>query len=120
MTTEPIFGNVLTQFDNGVQLDLRVKLAIEFLKAPSCQHGNTADATVTYALALADSLVRQGQELNFIKPLPEDDQLSAPLRRHIRRNLRAQIYQQVAGQEIQREEMPHVQHIQQPLPGMQS
>jgi len=52
--------------------------------------------------------VRQAEDQGLILPLPEDDGISAGLRAHIRRNLRAQAYQGVQGQKIAAEEMPQV------------
>lgn len=109
--TETYFGDVLQSWNNGVQLDLRVKLAIEFLKS-----GNTAlkgdplpDAQ--YALATADALISEATANGLMKDLPEDDELTQPMRRHIRRQMRAQIYGQVAGQKIASEEQPAVQPV---------
>ena len=58
------WGDVLQSFQNGVQLDLRVKLAIEFLKSPAFSgDGASPEGAATRALTLA-VLMRQ--------PLPLD------------------------------------------------
>ena len=106
--TETYFGDVLQAWNNGVQLDLRVKLAIEFLKSPNDWHGTPAEVAKN-ALDLSDALIAESASRGLIKDLPDDDELTQPMRRHIRRNMRAQNYQQVAGQEIAREESPAVQ-----------
>lgn len=105
--TETYFGDVLGSWNNGVQLDLRVKLAIEFLKAHPAQ-GLAAEGA-KYALDLADALLAESTSRGLLKELPEDDELTQPMRRHIRRQMRAQIYGQVAGQKIASEEQPAVQ-----------
>lgn len=98
---EPIWGDVLQAFQNGVQLDLRLRMAIDFLKAwPS--------ATPEAALAAAERLLWLGSERGYVKPLPEDSNLTAPLRHHLERSVRAQAFSQVAGQRIAQEEQPKI------------
>jgi hypothetical protein len=94
---EPIWGDVLQAFQNGVQLDLRVRLAVDFLKAWPA-------ATPEAALDAATRLLDLAAERGLMKPLPEDNELSTPLRRHMERNVRAQVHSQLAGQKIQAEE----------------
>ena len=48
------FGNVLSSFENGAQMELTLKLAIEFLKA-NPRTGPAAD-NARYALTLANEL----------------------------------------------------------------
>ena len=107
--TDTYFGDVLGSWNNGVQLDLRVKLAIEFLKAHPAQ--GPATEAAGYALDLADALIAESTTRGLMKDLPEDDELTQPMRRHIRRQMRAQIYGQVAGQKIAAEEQPSVQSV---------
>jgi len=95
------WGDVLQSFQNGVQLDLRVRLAIEFLKSPAFSgDGASPEGAATRALTLADSLLEQAQASGLLKPLPEDSELNAPLRRHLERNARAQIFANLAAQRI--------------------
>jgi len=107
---------VLQQFQNGVQLDLRVKLAIEFLKSPGAVWESPARAPAHFALELADELITQAQARGWLKPLPEDNELNTPLRRHLERHVRAQVFSQVAGQRIGQEESPSVALPNGPLP----
>lgn len=126
------WGNVLNSFENGVQLDLRVKLAVDFLKAGilsrpeqlralspapppddtgfmEYQHPQNPAAFIAgFALDLATELLAQADARGLVKEIPEDDGLSAALRRQIRRSARAQVYGQVAQQEVVREEAPQV------------
>lgn len=108
--TDTYFGDVTQSWNNGVQIDLRVKLAIEFLKGPGPWESDGA-RTAELALQTADALVSQAKANGWIKDLPEDDELTQPMRRHIRRQMRAQIYGQVAGQKIAAEEQPAVQSV---------
>jgi hypothetical protein len=114
---EPIFGNVLSMFENGVQLDLRMKLAIQFLnggvfaKAMGAPDGVDVQTIAENAIDLATEVVRVGLERGFIKDLPEDDNLNVPMMKHLRRNVRAQVVTQQAGQEIQREMDSGVQRL---------
>jgi hypothetical protein len=108
--TERYFGDVLGSYANGLQLDLRVKLAVDFLKSM----GNAIDGSIGpaemagYALNLATELITESERRGLIASLPDHDELSAPMRRHIRRQVRAQIFSQVVAQEIGPEEQPKI------------
>jgi hypothetical protein len=107
--SEKYFGDVLQSFQNGVQLDLRVKLAVDMLKSPIMQTiaGNPnhdAASLASFALDLSTALLKVAQERELLKEMPEDNGLSGPLRHHLERNVRAQVYSQVAGAKIQSEE----------------
>jgi hypothetical protein len=99
--TDIYFGDVLGSFANGVQLDLRVKLAVDFLKAHPAQ-GPVAEAAA-YALDLAAALLDEASRRGLTKDLPEDSELSAPMKRHIERQIRMQVFQNQAAQRIQSE-----------------
>ena len=104
-------GNVLEAATSGCQLDFRFRIALELLKSPWAaghEHQEEPRLLSLAALTLASELVRQAEDQGLILPLPEDDGISAGLRAHIRRNLRAQAYQGVQGQKIAAEEMPQV------------
>lgn len=114
MEVEPKYlGNVLASFENGCQIDLRVKLAIEFLKSPYFagaavgleeQDEEIARRDALHALDLASALIEEGQARGLVLPLPDHGELTSSLRKHIERGARAQVYQQVAGQRAAREE----------------
>jgi hypothetical protein len=109
--TDRYFGDVLGSYANGVQLDLRVKLAVDFLKSPWAQshptHAHPGDLA-TAALDLSTALFEVAAERGLMAALPDTDELSSPMRRHIRRQVRAQIVGQVATQEIAGEEAPKI------------
>ena len=127
---ENYFGDVLQSFSNGVQMDLRLKLAIEFLKSDAVPDDTYIDPNVElqqraigqpplivrltaagkarYALDLAEALLDQAAKLGLLKPLPEDDGLSSVMRKHLRRNARAQAFMQVVGPELAQDEQPKV------------
>jgi hypothetical protein len=101
---ENYWGDVLQSFANGVQLDLRVKLAVDFLKSPAFQGAEAnPEAAASRALTLATELLEQAQAAGLVKPLPDDDELNAAMKRHLSRNVRAQLYGQEAAQRIQGE-----------------
>lgn len=99
-------GDLGSSFQNGVQFDLRVKLAVEFLKAPGLTLGADAAGAARFALSLADQLMSQADERGWLKPLPDDDSLNRQTRQHIKRSVRAQVYQQNVAQTIAAEEAP--------------
>jgi hypothetical protein len=115
------WGNVISSFETGAQLDLRARLAVEFVKAGMLVHNDanaeqlaalhTPEAAyriACFAIDTATALVEECTRRGLLKDLPEDDELNRALRVQIRRNARATVYQQVATQQIVNEEMPHV------------
>jgi hypothetical protein len=110
------FGDVTQDYVNGVSLDLHVKLAIDFLKAtgavPFDDENGTKELTTAgraaYALDLAQALLAEASSRGYIKHLPDHDDLSQAQRRHIRRQVRAQVVGQAAAQEIMRDEAPQI------------
>jgi hypothetical protein len=102
--TNLYFGNPLSSFEMGLQLDWRARYATELMKAHA---GMSPRDALDMATEFLDLCAARG----YSKPLPETDELNAPLRKHIRRNMRAQVYQQVVGQEIMKEEQPSVQPV---------
>ena len=104
--TERYWGNVLNAFEGGVQMDLRLRLAIEFLKGGAIC-GEAMDAARA-ALDIAGELIRLADERGLLKDLPDTDGLNEPLKRHISRNIRAQLYQQNEAQRISQAEQPRV------------
>ena len=60
------------------------------------------------ALDLADCLLNEAASRGLLKPLPEDDGLSSVMRKHLRRNARAQAFMQVVGPELAQDEQPKV------------
>jgi hypothetical protein len=114
-------NSVLTSFENGAMLDLRLRLAIEFLKTPLFEHAlevrpDGAGVTVQQppakvaldALDLAEALIAEGVTRGWVKALPDGDDLPAPLVRHIKRSVRANVLQQMFGQKVMADEQPKV------------
>jgi hypothetical protein len=105
------FGDVLANFQTGVQLDLRVKMALDLLKS-----GAFTDAEA--ALYQATALVRLADERGLVKDLPENDDLSQPMKQHLRRSIRVQVFQQTEGPRIMAEETAHrLQPVASLIPG---
>jgi hypothetical protein len=101
--SEPLttyFGDVLANFANGVQLDLRVKIALDLLKSGAFKDAEEALNQATNLLGVAASR-------GLVKDMPDNDDLSAPMKQHLRRSLRVQVYQQTQGPKIMAEETAH-------------
>jgi hypothetical protein len=115
------FGDVLQSFNNGVQLDVRVKLAVDFLKAGLLArpgetigalerqmgrpyHGEVAALLAEYALDVATSLLNLSAARGLVKGLPDTDELSAAHKLHLARSIRAQVVPQAVGPRIAEEE----------------
>ena len=96
------FGNELSAFEAGVQMDLRLRLAIDFLKSPAFEgagrrpEGEQGDVAAC-ALTLASSLLEQAEQRGWLKDLPETGEISGRLKRHIERNVNAQAHQMHAA-----------------------
>jgi hypothetical protein len=101
--TEPMKypPNPLTAFENGCMMDLRLRLAVEFVKASlaspiDCE---VESEFVKQHLDLAEQLFDQAEERGWVQPMPDDNgHLSAGLRDHIERNVNAQVHQQTSMQ----------------------
>jgi hypothetical protein len=137
--SERYWGDVLQSFGTGVQMDLRLRLALEFLKAGTFVNLGQAIAAimpnpipvqnalggtdmievrwnadqypkylVRFALDLATEVVNEGWERGLMKDLPETGELNQATKKHIERNVRAQLYQQQIGQKIMQEETNRV------------
>lgn len=112
--------NVFAAFENGCELDLRVRLALEFIKSPAAtlvELASDVEPVLTPAgvakffLDLAQAVMEQSVERGWVHDLPETAELSAPMRKHIERNVRAQVHQQVCGQRIAQEDQARVMPV---------
>jgi hypothetical protein len=116
--------NQLSAFETGALMSLKARMALELLKAPmfegfalqACLGANGPEQAATIALAIAGSLLEQGQASGDITEIPEGDDLNNATRDHIARNMRAQAVQQVNGQRIMEQEAPRV-HVKGMLNG---
>lgn len=109
--------NVFAAFENGCELDLRVRLALEFIKSPAAtlvELASDIDPVLTpvsvaeFFLDLAGAVMEGAHRRGWVHDLPETSELTSPMRKHIERNVRAQIHQQVAGQKIAQEDAGRV------------
>lgn len=103
---EKYFGNVMSSFENGVQLDLRVKLAMEFLKSNAVHQVTNTDDVVQaaeLALDLATELLAVAHERGLVKDMPDNGELSSPMKHHLERSVRQQMYGNEVAQKIARE-----------------
>jgi hypothetical protein len=111
--TQTYFGDVIGSYANGLQLDLRVKLAVDFLKSPIIAEiaknpNHSPQSLSTFALDLATQLLEVADDRGLIAAMPDGDDLSSPMRKHIRRQVRAQVFGQVSAQQIGAEESPSI------------
>ena len=105
MSDDPkYFGNPFTDYEIGVQLDFRVKVALDLLKTRQTPMRECSRADVHIAYEMADEFMKQAQTRGYLKSLPEEDDLTQRERRHLRRQARWQVAGQVAAQSIGTEE----------------
>ena len=123
--------NALEGFGAGCLMDLRVRLAIEFLKhspmyAPTVGLPGTlldprclspAEAAI-HALGVATALLDVADERGLIEPLPEDGELSPELRAQAKRNASFQALQQIEGQRFMQNETSGISRVVPMAPGM--
>lgn len=112
--------NVFSAFENGCELDLRVRLALEFIKSPAAtlvELASEIDPVLTPAsvakffLDLAGAVMEQSVARGWVHDLPDHTELSSPMRKHIERNVRAQVHQQVAANRIAQEDAGRVMPV---------
>jgi hypothetical protein len=99
-------------------LDLRVRLAVDFLKSPLYANvvaegvelgteDNPRDIAV-HALDVATALLAVSEARGLVEPLPDDDGLNRQLRLQAARTARYSVWQQLAGARVAAEEQPRV------------
>jgi hypothetical protein len=110
---EPLYPhNVLEGFGMGALLDFRVRLAIDFLKAPVLTYLGTdclsAVDLARGALDLADEVLKQGRARGWVTDLPRGKDIDEALREQAARTARYQVVQQTEGQKAASEEQGQV------------
>jgi hypothetical protein len=116
-------SNVLESFGTGCLLELRVRLAVDFLKSPlyanvvaeAAKAGPGVPPTdiAVHALDVATALLTVSEARGLVEPLPDDDGLNRQLRLQAARTARYSVWQQLAGAQLAAEEQPRVG----PVPG---
>lgn len=101
--------NVLEGFGWGVLMDLRVRLAIDFMKSSPVFHGlaahtSTAEglkvlpATIaSLALHMADQILEMGRAEGLVEDLPDDAEIGNQLRLQAKRTATFNVLQQLEG-----------------------
>lgn len=103
--------NVLEGFGNGAILDLRVRMANEFMKSPvltamadELTRRLRADSKLTveksiatFALDLAEEVTAQAAERGWLCELPEDGELTPALRNQAKVTASYNVLQQIEG-----------------------
>lgn len=99
------WGNVLSAFEAGVQMDLRLRLAMDFLKSPLFENAAGGPRVVASgALDLATALLDEAAARGMLKALPETDEITSAMRHHVGRSARAQVAGQASANRAMREE----------------
>lgn len=111
-------SNVLEGFGSGALLDLRARLAADFLKhSPMFGHLSSNAPTEReraaemsgFALMLADELLTQAEARGWVEPLPDDNgDLPPSLRAQARRTASFQALQQMEAQRFAQDEQARV------------
>lgn len=112
---ERYYGNPLPQLEgNGVQFELRAKLAIDFvkelIKSPNATYetDNHANELVKQAFDIADAVMWEAAERGYLKGTPPVDELPHDVATLLRLSARVSIAQQLIGQEVAAEMAPKV------------
>jgi hypothetical protein len=113
------FGDIDASTTNGVQIDLRARLAVDFIKAGFLARptellkvclpvgGTNAELArnvVAFALDLGEEYVEQAKQRGLLKDLPDFGELTVRDRLNIERQVRKQIEGQKIGQRVMSEE----------------
>jgi hypothetical protein len=113
--SEEYFGDILEDYSNGVRLGLRVKLAVEFVKAMAASDwrpdNDGPEALADYALRVADRLVSEGEKKDWVVRLPTDADLPRDARHHAGRMARFQVTTQLQAQRFAQAEQPVVKGV---------
>lgn len=107
--------NVLEGFANGCLLDFRARVALQLLTSSPVFQGVALGTQIDrapqlpkylagMALELADELLKQAAEKGWVDPIPNNDEISASLRKQARRTAEYQVQQQLHGNRIAQEE----------------
>jgi hypothetical protein len=120
------FGTVLTNFEQGVNLDIRVKLAIQFLTGGAVPKRGavsveiiegtkeeqwvefTATGRAHYALDMATALMEEADKRGLLEEFDDmSDELAPRVRNAISRAARSNVLTQLSAQRIAQEETAH-------------
>lgn len=99
----PYFGNPLAAYGIGIDVDFRVKLAMELMKCDRQMSPRGALDAATELFALAE-------ERGMVRPLMTGDDIPDDLRHQLIREVRAQVHQQANAERVKQEEAPKLQH----------
>lgn len=100
--------NPLNAINEGCLVDVRVKMAADFIKANAITDGTAAEVAAM-ALELADEVMRQADERGWVQPLDIDtSEMPKSVKRHVEMNVRMQLYANEKATKWQREGIPMV------------
>jgi hypothetical protein len=97
-----------------------VRLAIDFLKAPSFEFslsGMEPDKAVALTLLLAEEILAQGAARGWVTPLSQDGEIGPELRAQAKRNALYQVVQQLEANKAAQAEQSAIAVPVAPIPG---
>lgn len=108
--------SALEAFGQGVRLDLRARLAVDFLKTPMAAEyarygfvelkmapAMVPEMVAKFALDTAEQVILQAEERGWTAPLPDHADLNAQEKHQARRNAKFNVEGQLAGQRYMQE-----------------
>jgi hypothetical protein len=104
-------GNVLNALNDGCVMDLRVRLAIQFIvggmipvpPGPDCVLAEPSQAVAFFALDVAERLVALGVERGYIAAMPEGHEIPGVVKSQVKRSAEAQAIAQHHGAKVLRD-----------------
>lgn len=101
--------NPLNAINEGCLVDVRVKMATDFLKAGETIQAESAAEAARMALDLADEVMRQADERGWVQPLDNDtSEMPKSVKRHVEVNVRMQLHANEKATKWSREGIPMV------------
>jgi len=103
-------SNELDGFASGAITDLRLRIAIDLLKAPGifpvaeATEGAAAISVVGFVLDVAGLLIHEAEQRGWIQQFSDEGDLSRHLRLQAKRTARFQVAQQMEAQRAAREQ----------------
>lgn len=103
-------GNVLNALQDGCVMDLRMRLAVQFIvggmcpmpPGPDCVLAEPARAVAVFALDVASALVDEALERRLLESMPEGE-IPSVVKNQIKRNAEAGAIQQFHGAKVMRD-----------------
>lgn len=104
---------LLNSLTDGVHLDMRAKMAEQFLRTPGLvsrfrQNGATADETVRFVFDLSQSFYDEAERRGLLQELPGHADLPTSEEMHVRRQAAAQVIGQLHANSVVQKESSRI------------